>query len=509
MSLESESKGGKDVSDSASNEEQLYRPEVDTSEVDERKLLWKIDIRVVPWLSLLYLLNSLDRGAIGNAKLYGLEADLHISDKQYLIALTVFFFPYALFEPASNIVLKRFRPSIWLSSMMLMWGVVMMCHGFLRDYGGLVTLRVLLGLAEAGLYPGIVFYISCWYKRSELGTRVAAFFTSATIAGAFSGLLAAAISNMDGIGGKTGWSWIFILEGLFTILCAIVSYWIIEDFPETAKFLSEPERVFVIRRLRADMQFSAGGEKFKLKYVWQSLKDWKTYLAMGIYMGYDGPLFAFALFTPTIINQVSTVANLLSVPVYAWACIVTVIVGFLGDRLGSRGYINLHCADGCGLGLVGYIILIASSNPSLSYFACYLAASGLPIVTHSAWVAGNVEGSYKRGITLAMAIGWGNINGAVSSNVYRAQDAPWFRLGHGIILAYIAIGWISSLIFMILLKVENGRRDRGDRDEVIGHSKLDGTEDENVQAAKNGRYESIEAARKEKGDEWSGFRYTL
>ncbi|KAF9232571.1 MFS general substrate transporter [Melanogaster broomeanus] len=512
MSQESDPKANRNAEDGLSNVEPLYCPEVDTSEVDERKLLRKMDIRIVPWLGLLYFLNFLDRGAIGNAKLYGLEADLHISDKQYLIALTVFFFPYASFEPASNVLLRRFRPSLWLSSMMLMWGVVMMCHGFARNYGDLVTLRVLLGLAEAGLYPGIVFYLS-WQVRSELGTRVAAFFTSATIAGAFSGLLAVAISNMKGVAGRTGWSWIFILEGLFTIVCAIASYWIIDDFPETAKFLTPTERVFTIRRLRADMQFSAGGEKFNLKYVWDSLKDWKTYLAMGIYMGFDGPLYAFSLFTPTIINQVNdwflkprcqtsgykaTTANLLSVPVYAWSCIVTVIVGFLGDRLGKRGYINLALFS---TGLVGYIILITSNIPALSYFACYLAAS--------AWVASNVEGSYKRGVTLAMAIGWGNINGAVSSNVYRARDAPWFRLGHGVILAYIAIGWICSAVFMILLKLENARRDRGERDEVIGGDDLSTKEETGAMAAKNGRYESTQAARAEKGDEWSGFRYTL
>ncbi|EGO05157.1 hypothetical protein SERLA73DRAFT_128889, partial [Serpula lacrymans var. lacrymans S7.3] len=101
----------------------------------------------------------------------------------------------------------------------------MTCHGFARNYADLLTLRLLLGLAEAGLYPGIIFYISCWYKRTELGTRNATFFSSATIAGAFSGLLAAAISKMEGIGGKPGWTWIFIIEGLCTVLLAIASFW--------------------------------------------------------------------------------------------------------------------------------------------------------------------------------------------------------------------------------------------------------------------------------------------
>ncbi|EIN14101.1 MFS general substrate transporter [Punctularia strigosozonata HHB-11173 SS5] len=479
---------------------ELYCPDVDTSHVDERRLLRKIDVRVIPCLAVLYLLNFLDRGAIGNAKLYHMEQDLHITDRQYLIALTVFFFPYALFEPASNVLLKSMRPSVWLSSLMLLWGIVMTLHGVLHNYGGLIGLRFLLGFFESGLYPGIVFYISCWYKHSELGTRVALFFSSATVAGAFSGLLAAAISNMDGVGGRPGWAWIFIIEGLVTVVCAVVAYWIVQDYPETARFLNEPQRVYVIRRLREDMQLSAGGEQFKVKYIWQSLKDWKTWIAMGIYMGFDGPLFAFSLFTPTIIKESlllnpsigfeATAANLLSVPVYAWACIVTVGIGMLGDRLGSRGYINL-CLFGTGL--VGYIILIASSNAALSYFAVYLAAA--------AWLSSNVEGSYKRSVTLAMAIGWGNLNGAVTSNVYRAKDAPWYRLGHGIVLAYIAIGWICSAVFMILLKRENKAREAGKRDEVIV-----GVDNKRADT-KNGHYESVLAARRDKGDKWSGFRY--
>ncbi|EMD42007.1 hypothetical protein CERSUDRAFT_90608 [Gelatoporia subvermispora B] len=485
----------------------VYKPEVDTSGIDERKLMRKIDWHVVPWLAVLYLLNFLDRGNIGNAKLYGMTKDLHITDTQYLVALTCFFFPYALFEPPSNIALKKLRPSKWLSFIMVVWGIAMTLHGVISSY----ALRVVLGLAEAGLYPGVVFFLSCWYKRTELGTRVAVFFTSATIAGAFSGLLAAAIHNMDGIGGKPGWAWIFILEGLFTVLCAIASFFILEDFPDTAKFLDETERVWVIRRLQADLKFSAGGEIFTMKYVWQSLSDWKTYIAseVGIYMGFDGPLFAFSLFTPTIINQVymhsgfeATAANLLSVPVYAWACIMTLVIGFLGDRIGRRAYINLVLF---GTGLIGYIILIASTNPALSYFAVYLAASAIyPTIPNSvAWVSSNVEGSYKRSATLGMAIGWGNLNGAVSSNVYRAVDAPWYRLGHGIVLAYIAIGWLCSLAFYFLLKRENTRREAGERDEII-----DGIENENGNE-KSGRYDSLNAARMDKGDDWSGFRYSL
>ncbi|KAJ3721532.1 MFS general substrate transporter [Lentinula raphanica] len=471
----------------------LYRPDVDTNGVDEQKLMRRIDLHVIPWLAMLYFLNFMDRGNIGNAKLYGMTTNIDhpISDTQYLIALTVYFFPYALLEPASNVILRRLKPSLWLSSLIFCWGVVVICHGFIQSYGGLV---------KAGMYPGIVFYISSWYKRSEMGSKIAFFFSSATLSGAFSGLLSVAIHNMDGVGGLAGWRWIFILEGLFTVIVALLSFWVIQDYPEAARFLTEEERVFVIRRLKDDVRLSAAGEKFKKKYVWQSLRDWKTWVAMGIYMGFDGPLYAFSLFLPTIINEVgkilsrftATKANLLTIPPYAWGCITTVAVGVLGDRIGTRYYMSLFLF---ATGAAGYIILIASRSPALSYFAVFLAAS--------AWVAGNVEGAYKRSVTLGMAIGWGNINGAVTSNIYRSVDSPWYTMGHGIVLAYIGIGLICVTVMRIGLQRENARRDRGERDEVI-----DDLDNKNADD-KNGHYPTVEAARLDKGDDWSGFRYSL
>lgn len=139
----------------------------------------------------------------------------------------------------------------------------------------------------------------------------------------YASLRQAAISNMDGIGGKPAWAWIFILEGLLTVIAGAMSFWIIQDFPDTAKFLTEAERTVVIRRLQEDDQFSAAGEKLKWKYIWQSLLDWKTWLgsrfcqpskqgsisdktsSVLLYMGSDGPLYAFSLFLPSIINEVS------------------------------------------------------------------------------------------------------------------------------------------------------------------------------------------------------------
>ena len=134
-----------------------------------------------------------------------------MTNGQYNAALSLFFVSYAGFEPITNVLLKRLRPSIFLPAIMLLWGIVMVTMGLVHNAAGLMAARFFLGVAEAGLFPGVAYYLSCWYKRSEFGIRSAIFFSAAALAGSFGGLLAAAIAKMDGIGGKPGWAWIFIL----------------------------------------------------------------------------------------------------------------------------------------------------------------------------------------------------------------------------------------------------------------------------------------------------------
>ena len=252
-----------------------------------------------------------------------------------------------MFEPLTNILLKRLRPSVFIPVIMVLWGIVMVTMGLTHDFQGMMAARWWLGFAEAGLFPGINYYLSCWYKRSEFGIRAAVFFSAAAVSGSFGGLLAAAIGQMDGFGGKRGWAWIFILEGLATVLVGVASFWMVFDFPDEADFLSEEDRSRVIRRLKEDQQSSAEHEEFKMEYFWASVRDWKTWLYAVIYMGCDGPLYAFSLFLPTITKSMgykSTVAQLLSVPPYAAAAVLTISVGAFADRTRQRGACNIICA---------------------------------------------------------------------------------------------------------------------------------------------------------------------
>ncbi|KAI5848604.1 major facilitator superfamily domain-containing protein [Morchella snyderi] len=433
----------------------------------DRELVRKLDIRLIPWLCILYLASFLDRTNIGNAKIEGLVTDLNMTEGQYNACLTIFFVSYSIFEPVSNILLKRMRPSIYIPLIMVLWGLCMTFMGFAKGFSGMMAARWFLGLTEAGLFPGVNYYLSCWYKRREFGIRAAVFFSAAAVSGSFGGLLAAAISKMDGIGGMKGWAWIFILEGVATIFIGVASFWIVVDFPDDARFLSDQERARVIRRLKDDQQSSAGHEDFKMSYMWDSLKDWKTWTGMLIYMGVDGALYAFSLFLPSIIAELgysATRAQLLSVPPYAAACVLTVLIGWAADRTNKRGIYNIGVSL---VGILGFAILLASRNAALSYVGVFLGALGIyPCIPNTiTWVSNNVEGVYKRGVTLGFVIGWGNLNGVMSSNVYRGRDKPHYTLGHAIVLGYLAVGLLGgSILNYVLLQRENNKRKNGERD---------------------------------------------
>ncbi|TPX10276.1 uncharacterized protein E0L32_008681 [Thyridium curvatum] len=438
----------------------------------DRKLLWKLDLMLLPWLCFLYLICFLDRTNIGNAKIAHLTKDVHMSTTQYNLTLTVFFISYAAFEAIANVLIKRFRPSVVLPIIMALWGLCMLSMGFVHNWSGLMAARWFLGVTESGLFPGVNYYLSCWYRRSELALRAAIFFSAAALSGSFGGLLAAAIENLDSKGGKPGWAWIFIIEGAITVIVGLVSFWMVHDFPDEVKFLSEDDRARVLRRLTLDQQHSATREDFKIMYLWQALKDWKTYAGMLLYMGPLMPLYSFSLFLPTIIanlgftTSTSIVKNqLLSVPPYAVAAVATVAIGYLSDRQKKRGLYNIICAP---VGILGFSMLLGSTNPSLQYAGTFFAATGIyptiPITT--AWISNNVDGVYKRGIVLGLVIGWGNLNGVVSSNVF--FHPPRFVEGHATIIAYMTVCILGGSILMwILLTRENAKRRNGDRNHWV------------------------------------------
>ncbi|KAJ4397346.1 hypothetical protein N0V93_001571 [Gnomoniopsis smithogilvyi] len=436
--------------------------------LDEKKILRKMDLRLIPVLALLYLLSFLDRGNIGNAKIEGLQEDLGLRSYEYNWCLTAFFFTYAAFEVPSNLLLKKLRPSRWLPAIMVAWGLVMTLMGIVQNYHGLLAARLFLGVAEAGLYPGVAYYLTMWYCRHEIQLRQAMFFSAASVAGAFSGLLAFGISKMDGVGNLAGWRWIFILEGIVTVLVAFASFWLLHDFPETAKFLTEEERAFVVYRLKYQGQSGqrvAQAEEFQWKYVGQAFADWQIWINIFVYWGIVCPLYGISLFLPTIVKNLgytSSTAQLLTVPIYVTAAILAVVFAYISDRVGKRSpfIIVFLC-----IMVVGFSMCIATDpnkKPAVVYAGVFIIACSIypSFPGNISWLSNNLAGSYKRSAGMAIQIGVGNLGGAMASNFYREPDSPRYILGHSLELGFVCLGILAAVVLNVGYASINKKREK-------------------------------------------------
>ncbi|CAG8071484.1 unnamed protein product [Penicillium salamii] len=432
--------------------------------INEKALLRKLDYRLLPPLTILYLLSFLDRSNVGNARLEGMTDDInmsYIAGNQYLTGLTLYFIGYVLFEIPCNIVLKKTTPRIWLPTLTLVWGIVATLLGIVQNYSGYLSSRFFLGVAESGLFPGVVFYLSMWYKRNEQHYRVALFFSAASLAGAFGGILAWAISHMDGVGSLRGWRWIFILEGLLTVLVSIIAYFWVYNYPATAEFLSKEEREFIQFRLKNDND-ATRDEDFSWSAVQDAFKDPKVWLYGLGFHTMSLPLYTLSLFLPTIIKELgysAAKAQLLSVPPYAVAFFLTIGVAVASEKTHSRApFIMGSSAVGC----IGYILLLSQHRPGVSYVGTIFAAAGIypAVAIVLSWPANNVSGQTKRCIANAMQISIGNLGAVLGTQLYRTESAPRYFLGHGFALGYLVANIAVVGILWQVLKRENSEKER-------------------------------------------------
>ncbi|OJD34527.1 mfs transporter [Diplodia corticola] len=440
---------------------------IDIDPAAEKRIIRKCDYRVVPPLTILFLLAFLDRTNIGNARIQGLTEELGMTGNDYNVALLVFFVPYILFEIPSNLILKRVAPSTWLSLIMALWGICTMGQGLVSSFGGLVAMRVLVGLFEAGLFPGCVYMLGMYYKRYELQWRLSLFFSASILAGGFGGLLAYALAKMDGVGGYSGWRWIFIIEGLATVAIGAISKWWVPDWPETAGFLNDEERAILTVRL-ADDQGECRMDRLDKNALKRSFGDWKMYVAVVMYFGIVNNGYSTSFFIPTIIKEMgytSSRAQVLSIPIFVVATAVALAVAVCTDRLRHRyGF----CLLGVAVASVGYVLLLCRERlaPGVEYFALFVVVAGGYITqpVTLTWVSNCMSGHYKRSVAAAMQVGFGNCGGIVASNIYIASEAPRYRTGYGTSLGLL---WLCAAMCTLLffgVRRENAKRDRGERD---------------------------------------------
>lgn len=246
----------------------------------ERKLLRKVDLRLMPTLVIMYLLNFLDRSNLAQARQGSLEEDLGMTGTDFNLATSIFFVGYLLMQLPSNLLLTRVRPSLYLPLSCCLWGVVSTCNAATQKFTDIVVVRFFLGFVEAPFFPGAVFLMSSWYTRAELTRRIAWLYAGNALANMFGGLLGAAIlGNHDGDLGIAGWRWLFIIEGVIAIAFSLVAAFILPNYPHTTTWLTGEEQAFAAWRLLEDI---SEADTYKDASVWDGvklvLKDYRLYI---------------------------------------------------------------------------------------------------------------------------------------------------------------------------------------------------------------------------------------
>ncbi|GAM83811.1 hypothetical protein ANO11243_018010 [Dothideomycetidae sp. 11243] len=423
-------------------------------------LVWKQDLRILPLSAGIYLLCYLDRSNIGNAKLLNSEThndllqETHMTNYQYIIALMVFLVAYAVFEVPSNYMLKKLKPSTWIAFLMFSWGAITMGLGGTRSFAGVTVVRFLLGMFEAGLFPGLVYYLTFWYRTEERSLRVALILASATLAGAFGGAIAFGVGHMNRTSGLSAWRWLFILEGLPSICSSVLVFFLLPDYPETAKWLSVEEKALATQRLAVE-----GSHGHSPGLTWAEaravLTDWRLYAHYAIYFGISAPFSSLSLFSPTIVAGLgykSLEANLMTVPPYAVAYVVTLAVSYSADRTNSR---SLHSAAFATIGAAGF--LASALLPPDSYksrygcliVACAGAFSCIPPLL--GWLSSNMRTTGGAGLAIALNISFGAPGQILGVWIYKADEVKkGYPTGHGTnagLLFFVAIGSLALFFY--------------------------------------------------------------
>ncbi|KAL8399501.1 hypothetical protein RB594_000038 [Gaeumannomyces avenae] len=448
----------------------------------KKRVIRKIDLRLIPMLMILYLMTYLDKTNIGNAKIEGLLESLHMTGDQFNIALSVFFPPYILAEVPSNILIQKFkRPSTYMGIIIVAWGIIMTLTGIVQNFAGLVVVRFLLGLFEAGFFPGAILMISQWYLPDETQSRIALLYSSAATGGAVSGLLAFGIAKMKGVAGLEGWRWIFIIEGLLTVLVGVACFPLLIDKPSLSSAWLTPDeiRYLELRQIaRNPTAIKDDGEAekhshFDKKALIAALTDWKMYLLTLGSWSNAVPNYAMKFTMPTIVRSMgftSAQAQLMTMPPYIVGAISAFVVSALADR---RGWRMPFIVGPQAAVITAFIILFTmaadiKNNVALCYFAVTLANAGMyPIFPGvNAWNVANQAGPAKRAVSIGLLVCTGNIGGVVGSYIYKDDEAPRYVTGFGTSLAFVASGIVAVVLLEFLLWRSNKRNAALTEDEV-------------------------------------------
>ncbi|KAI9727814.1 MAG: hypothetical protein M1834_007961 [Cirrosporium novae-zelandiae] len=360
---------------------------------EQRSIIHRIDRRLVTICGLMYCISLMDRTNLSAAAIAGMEEELE---------LTVGF---------------RYG------------------FGFVQNWQTMAALRSILGVLEAGFFPGTVYLLSTWYSRYDMQKRYSGFYIIGCLASACSGILAFGLMQMDGLQNLAGWRWIFIMEGVITCLVSLIGFILLIDFPEKSHnhihFLSHAEIAYVLRRINKDRN-DAVTPPFSLKQFLLPCLDPKIWGFALIFFSVTTVTYAIAYFLPIILLSGMGfgigASQCLVTPPYAFAAILMYLTSWFGDKYHTRAPVICFNAT---IALIGLPIMGFADGNAARYFGVFLVTAGANgnIPAAMTYQANNIRGHWKRAFCSASLVGFGGIGGIAGSLVFRSQDAPEYYPG--------------------------------------------------------------------------------
>ncbi|KAL4962375.1 major facilitator superfamily domain-containing protein [Aspergillus stella-maris] len=419
---------------------------------EELKLIRRVDWRLVPLLCMLYLMKKIDENNATNAKIMNKGTDrniltqLGITSDQFSMITVLFTVPYILAEIPSNLLLKKVRPHIWQSRIMISWGLVTACTAAVKNLGGLYAVRFMLGLTEAGMFPAIILQMTYWYRPDEIA--VSPKDSVGNVAGIIGGVLAYGFHGVSGAGNISGWQWLFIVEGVITIVLAVVVFFCLPDFPATTKWLSSKEKAFLQARLPHNSP-RAAEKNFVLKEVVKTFLDRRLWLFTLSWACMTSGSSGVKFFQPTIIANMGfsdiATAQILNIPMSA----LTIIFIIIGGYTSARGTVPLPVFPiTCTVVVIAcYSVLVAYPNDIGVYIAMMIgnAASVTWFPMMWSWRSQTVNGATGSAFAIGFVNSYGQVGDAVGPQMFKDEYEPRYQLPFGLSMGLVAACGLTNL----------------------------------------------------------------
>lgn len=401
-----------------------------------------------------------------------MEVDLNLQGYDYNVIVSVFYISYIVFEIPANLLCKWMGPGWFIPGTTLLFGIVSLGTAFVDTIPQISGVRFLLGVFEAGMMPGIAYYLSRWYRRSELAFRLSLYMVMAPLAGAFGGLLASAILTLDSFGSVTSWRMIFAIEGIITIGLGLIGFITLTDRPETARWLSDEEKKLAIARVKSErVGTTVVLDKIDTTKLMRGILCPVTLSISLVFLLNNITVQGLAFFAPTIVRTIYTDAStvqqqLYTVPPYVVGAFFTVLFPLISWRIDRRQILIILSAP---MVMIGYCMFLGSQNQAVRYGATFLIASSAFTLGpfSNAQVSANVVSDTARSAGIGTNVMFGNIGGLIAGWSFLPWDAPDYHIGNGLNLATAGAILVLSTVTLLWMKRDNKVRERRDVDQEL------------------------------------------